>query len=1001
MGLAGAFVFSVDRRGLLAVLSIAASVSYALLAGAAATGLKDAQAALGAGVQDPDVVVVRDGYAAFRLEELSAAPDQGLSILNVEGRTFYTAVIAAGGGLGADEARAGRAVGLAKGSTLVLAARNLTVVDVAVLPGAAPYWFEVGPETLRALGGSTDSLHVATYGNLDPPATDALRDAGFQVLEAPAALGFYVAGSRQLVDVVRATAAASALVVGLLASAFVHLELRARRASYATLQLFAGPRVVRRLAAARGITLVVAGHVVALLATQALLLLLRRAGAAPLALPGSYVAYAMGLTLAGGLLGLAPALWRASRRLGAQHLQAIAPRPRMPRALRPTLVSWRSLVPLVAAGIVLSASLGVIFGIVDMPRQLFGTEEGQIVAAATGNPLRGTVSAFYGDHLDEAEGIRAASPEIYAPTVIEGRPVMVRGVSWPDLLELDDVRVVQGREPRALGEVALGARLVDRLPTAVGATLWTPSAYTRSALPLTVVGRVEAPGLLADEALVTLETARALTDLAPAEVTLVRVRPEPVAATQPPGAALLPTAIEVTRIELAPPEPVPQEPAEAVVTVVNFSPFPAARTLTLQVDGVPVSDARAALEGHSEGQVRIPFRVPLSGFVTLHVNPTAQFGAASPAYALEAPTRALLGHNLTVRVSDRDGQAAPNVRVQLDGQTATTNATGHAVLLPIRAGNRTLVAEGAAGRAARLVLVIAPQDLDRSRLVYHQIVGPTQMVAGTWSGTALVENVGGVLYEGALPLLIDGNATDTTSVHLRPGVLQRVTLEIPLAPGEHRIGPLEAEIAIRVIDPTQAATEPGAAAPGAATLEQLLAQRRERAAQGAAPTTDPATAFFRDTFENLDAALTLVVLATVVHAGLVVAVATHREAEAHAATIGVLAALGADRRALRGRVLREYGLVGAVAGLLGAGLGVGAAWLAATAGFLQGFGHGLLPRADWEFQARLAAVLLITIWASALVAVEAVRGRTVRALLAEGPRRAARPPLAQLLGDGG
>lgn len=999
MGLAGAFVFSVDRRGLLAVLSIAASVSYALLAGAAASGLKDAQAALGAGVQDPDVVVVRDGFASFRVSELPQPPDSVLSIQRVEGRTMYTALVPADAGLAAHEARAAPSAGLPAGSTFVVGGMNLTVTEVRLVPGAAPHWIGVAPGTFPALGGTTDSVHVATYRDLDPRLADALRSAGFRVLEAPAALGFYVAGSRQLVDVVRATAAASAIVVGLLASAFVHLELRARRASYATLQLFAGPRVVRRLAAARGITLVVAGHVVALLATQALLLLLRRAGAAPLALPGSYVAYAMGLTLAGGLVGLAPALWRASRRLGAQHLQALAPRAPRLRALRPTLVSWRSLIPLVASGIVLSASLGVIFGIVDMPQQLFGTREGQIVAATTGNPLRGTVSAFYGDHLDETEGIRAASPEIYAPTVLGGRPVMVRGVSWPDLLELDAVRVAEGREPRAFGEVALGARLVDRLPTAIGATLWAPSAYTRSALPLTVVGWVEAPGLLADEALVTLETARALTDVAPAEVTLVRVRPEPAAATRPPGAPLLPTGIEVTRIELAPPDPVPQEPAEALVTVVNFSPFPAARTLTLQVDGLPVADAHATLQGHSVGEVRIPFRVPLSGVVTLQVNPTAQFGAAAPAYALEAPTRTLLGHNLTVRVSDRDGQAAPNVRVQLDGQSATTDATGHAVLLPVQAGNRTLVAEGDAGRAARLVLVIAPEDLNRSRIVFQKIVGPTQMVAGTWSGTALVENVGGVLYEGPLPLLVDGNVTHATQVHLRPGVLQRVILELPLAPGDHRIGPPEAEIAVRVIDPAQAPPEPGAAAPGAATLEQLLAQRRERAAHSAAPATDPATAFFRDTYENLDAALTLVVLATVVHAGLVVAVTTHREAEAHAATIGVLAALGAHRRALRGRVLREYGLVGAVAGLLGAALGVGAAWIASTAGFLQGFGHGLLPRADWEFQARLAAVLLVTIGASALVAVEAVRGRTVRALLTQGPRRTARPSLSQLLGD--
>lgn len=1011
MGLARGFVFSADRRALLAVLAIAVSVGYALVAGAAVTGLKDAQEALSGDLQDQALIVQLDDGQLAALDRLGQAPTVVLATQATGDHVLYAVLSGDRDGSGpavnaSDAALAGPSSALAPGDQLTVTGpagtRVVNVTDrlAEPTPGAASTWLRVSPQLITELTGqpAEDQARLAAYTDPAPDLAGSLTRQGLEVHRAPAATTFYTAGADQLVGAVRTTVAASTLVVGLVASAVVGMELRTRQRSFATLRLYGGPGLVSRLVAARGLVLLLAGHLLAIAATYGLLEVAERGLDLSLQLAGAHTLLAVGATMTGGLVGLIPPTVRARRPLRASALEARAPPSWLPKPLRLTVASWRLVVPLAVSALVLSASLGVVFGAVAIPSQIFGPSGNDVIAETQGNPLRGSVSSFLGDHLSEVDGYAAASPEIFAPTELDGHPVMVRGVDWAKLTDMDEVRVTRGSAPDGPGQAVVGQRLGQKLSLAIGSHLTLPSAYTASLQSVEVVGWVQAPGLLADELLVDLPVARALTDLPADRVHLVRFATDPGLEPTERAALAPPRGIEVTGLRLRPITPVPYEPVDAVIEVANFGPDTATRHLTLRVNGQPVADRWVQVGGQETRQVVLGFTAPATGVQQVQVNPTLQPEAGEPAYTLEAPPATPVDRNVTVRVLDRrDGAPVAGVQVRLDGAEATTGPDGRARLLAAQIGNRSLVADGPDGRAAQPILVVAPGAIHRPELRVVDLDGPSRIPAGTWQGVAIVENIGGAPFDGTFTVPVDGNATNATELRLLPAERARVPVQLELEAGEHTLGPPGAQRTVQVVPPGEFRSEEGTPK----TVEELLELRRQQARQQRATSQQATAAFLGDTFENLNTALTIVTLATVLHAGLITLVATHRTIETRTGTIGTLSAVGATPGNLRGRAAREYLLVGAVAGLGGTVLGLALVALAAQLGWLAGFGHALVPRTDPGFVLRIATAAVATTLAAAVLSIEQARDRRLGQLVHQGPRRTERPSLDKLLREAG
>lgn len=1002
MGLAAAFVFSLNWRAVLAVLAIAVSAGYTLVAGAAAGGLKNAQDIVGEQLAQSQWVVSRPDGSGFSRDEVPGGPVSAVAVVEAGGTTYF---VLRGGSFAQPapgRVTAEPAAGFRVGQALVVAGVSVAVDERGVTPGVLPTWIGVDEGTFRSLGGPPPpTVHLAAYADLDAADQLALARSGFQLHGAPAAFAFYTQGAQEIVSVLRVTAAASAVVVGFLTGTLVRLELNAHRTSFATLQLFAGARRVQTLLALRVGVLLAGGLGAAWGLTTAALFLLQRGGAPNLALSSSYLAWALPVVAAGGALGVVWSIRRLGRPLAIRDIAGAGSGRSGIAGRRFLFASWRMVVPLSVSALVLAGSLGVSFGVIQMPNQIFGVASGTVVANLDGNPLRGAVPAFFGEHLDEIEGYRASSPEIFGPTVIDGKPAIVRGVNWTRLAKLDGARVVEGREPQAFGEAVFGQGLARRLGASVGDSYWVPASYHAGLVKITVVGLAKAPGILSDEALVTLPTGRALTGLQADEVNIARLSLNESfvrrGGTFPP----IPTGVVVTHLDLRPSVPVANQTAEVRVHLLNFAKDGRSHPLTLSVNGQPEAERTVGISGFSARVEPFTFRVPASGLLTLRVNPTVVVETEDPAYTIEAPPIVASDSAFTIRVAQRDGRPAGGVAVELDGFRGPADSTGAVEASSGTLGNRTILVTGTEGRAARSVLVVRAEDLDRARLHWHGLDGPGRAPVGSWTGTATVENLGGATFDGPLPVPLDGNTTNATQVTIPPGVTQRVPITMGFGLGAHRIGPPGAELAVDVFDPLAEPTAPPPPQPGSdgqSEVERLLDQRRAQTPPAVGSSGDATIGFLGDTYENLNAAITVITLASFLHAALIVFITLRREMEERGANIGTLAALGASRGAIRARCVVEYAVVGAGAALGGTLLGLLLAWAAAEGGYLHGFGHSLGPHADPIFGLRIAAASLATTLAAAAISVDAVRNQNLRRLLAAGPSRTARPPLESLIG---
>jgi hypothetical protein len=869
-----------------------------------------------------------------------------------------------------------------------VAGLDLTVERGDPGPGARSDWIEVNETTFTALGGADDpTVHVVYVGTLADDDRDRLTDRGFQAHQAPAALPFYVSGAEQLVTSVAVTVASSAIVVALLASGFVNMELRAKRKTLATLKLYAGAGRVRRVIAGRGLVLLAGGHLLALTAMFGLTRLLASASPLDVTLKPTFALGAASATFVGGAIGLAGPLGRAGERVEASALSEREPPGWLPRWLRPSLASWRVVLPLVAAAMILAASLGIVFGMVDLPTQLFGEGGEQAIADASNNPLRGTVDPFPGFHLGDVDGFTGASPEIFAPSTLDGEPVMVRGVSWSDVTQMEELTLQKGRPLQGSGEAVLGSRLADRAGVSVGDRVQIPSAYTPSVTSLQVVGITQGGGLLDDEILVPLNTARGMTQLEEDRVNLVRY------ATASSEEASLPDGVEATNLTLSPSEPIPSEEVTVEVGIVNFGRGTDTKQLTLRVNGQPVDDAWPTLPGRSTGTAEMSFTVPRSGIDRVSVNPETRPEAGQPAYEIDTPNVATVDRPLEVIVRDRQGEPASEVEVSVGSVSNRTDEEGRTHLAGIQPGNRTVEAEGSAGRAAASVVFVEPGDLHRPRAVIQEIDGPRRVDPGqTWRGVVAFVNLGGEAFRGRPEVRVDNGTQTVQDIRLLSGREVRVPLEVDADRGAHIVG--ENGTAFRFHVANESSGDPPGSFEEEMSVEELLQLRREQARDGSGSGSSATQAFLGDTFENLNAALTLIVTATVLHAGLVTFVAVSRQIDERRSNLGALTAVGASDGDVRERAVREYITVGLPSALLGVSLGLLIAAFLSSVGLLFGFGHTLTPRAGLGFGLRIGLAALATTVIAALLAIEAQTGDRGQA----GPSRADRPPLETLTG---
>ena len=144
-------------------------------------------------------------------------------------------------------------------------------------------------------------------------------------------------------------------------------------------------------------------------------------------------------------------------------------------------------------------------------------------------PFTGTIPISLTRQINSLNGVIATSPEVIAPTTINGQAVFIRGILPQSLPQLDPIVVVKGEDLKLTdtNRAIVGRTLAQRLNLKVGDQLLVFSVFSERYVQLVVKGVFQSESSLNDEALVPIYVGQWLRGLNYDYVTLVRAKIDP------------------------------------------------------------------------------------------------------------------------------------------------------------------------------------------------------------------------------------------------------------------------------------------------------------------------------------------------------------------------------------------------------------------------------------------------------------------------------------------
>lgn len=955
MSLKRALVFGVSGRFLLSMLAVSATVMYALFAGSAVSGLRSAQDILEESTLSENGVFAATPGASFAADD---AP-QGTTGLWVHGVDSNGTTYATTRTSWPYEDRHVVVLPHARSfNETAWQTANFTVIQGAAPDGAQGSWVLIPPASFDAL-----------FPQLTGRATVAVG-TGAEFLPAPAVDEFYAKGAEQITSGLAFVAFTSVFVGSVVASVATRLEVLARRSDYALVQAIGAGRLAKRLVAQRALVLVATGAVIGMIVTYALLAYANRTQSRlQLEVPAGYAWLTLASVVIVGSITAAFVGIRTLRGdLAAKLARRGVPIRRFPGPIRFWFVTPRIAAIVAVSVLATTVTIGVILGAVDAPEKLLDpSDEFEVLAGSTGNPLRGSVPRLAAELAAASTGADAVSPEVFAPTVIADHPVMVRGVHPPGWTNLTGGRIVEGRWFQSIDEAVLGVRAQRALDVDIGQTLRVAGSYRAVVHDVVVVGIVQAKTLEDDEVLVPLDTAASLAGLDGRTVHMIRVK-GPVNETSD---RLLFEGVHVVSLSISPSPPLQGLVATASAEVVNTNPGRASRELTLRVNDEEVETTRVELDGFERETVAFNFTVPATNPIRVEINPSLEADTVPSKLRLRAPKFATVEDGLAVTAFGADGFAASNVTFSTPWQTVTS-ANGSATLEvqqpgPFRVEARTETAFGGldvfgtreawkdeAHLVATRITIFATESIDASTTKFDAIIHVT--------------NLGGRTHDAPVEAQwLDQSASVPSDVG--PYASTQLKLSATAPYGRLTVTALGVSGSA---DLEPSSSSGGAGAPGTPpdSVEEAIAKKRPITFEATETRTQR---FLNDVFENLETATTMVLLATAVHGAVVAWVAVRREVVERQSIIRIVNAVGATEGQLRVRAARDAALSTIPGILLGFALVPFAFALGDLAGIPSAFGHRLTPSLSFEVFLRIGAFFML---ATVLAAASAVRVTT-------------------------
>jgi ABC-type lipoprotein release transport system permease subunit len=657
----------------------------------------------------------------------------------------------------------------------------------------------------------------------------------------------------------------------------------------------------------------------------------------------------------------------------------------LPPRLRPTLVKWRTLAPT-------AATLTVFVVVV-----VLGWSAGATVAPALGSggttitepgavhPVASTVPEGYATAL-EGTGVNA-SPEILAFTLLDDRPVLVRGGEFGAFASVSDARLVAGSSPSTPREAVVGEDLAARLDLQPGERVALGGSTTPTVTRVTVVGVYAAPGPFDDQVLVPLPTARHLTGKRPGIVQFVRTDRVPDAGAEGEG---------LTAVEVAVPERVPANRSVQVsATVLNGGPSPVTERMTARLG--PATDAtQLSLDPLERRTVTFTLRAPAAGTHTLAVldarrevrvrNATAIDGGNSSPANGETGTIRIEGlrervpPNSTrrVRVLTAAGTPAANATIEVGDRRVGTDDDGVAAV-PFGGPGTVTVVAAVQGNTTRRTVNVTPSA--RRTLEIDVEITPSRPSSLT-RATVIVgaTNPWGPPLDRTITVAIAGR-TERRHLQVPPGERAAVRVELPrLTPGEYQI-----RTVVTTADGDRTATVTEVLR--IRGNDRLVAALAARGREGGATSIGSAV-------EAVFGNLTLVTAGIVVLAGLMsvgsVAATFAGAIHGRRRTLGIRRATGAGPWRVLQMVLADALRIGVPGIALATVAGYGLLLIASRLGQLTAFGIAIDPVVTpWLLGSVVLGAVAVVVAGATVTTLGVLRAEPARLLRGDrvGPRR--------------
>ncbi|HET6405634.1 MAG TPA: FtsX-like permease family protein [Candidatus Thermoplasmatota archaeon] len=621
--------------------------------------------------------------------------------------------------------------------------------------------------------------------------------------------------------------------------------------------------------------------------------------------------------------------------------------------LRRTLIA-----PLALLVAIVTTSVSLYVGIGEAPAAFFGdADDVLLLPAGELIPGQGAVDSRLVDALGEHESVRRVSAEIFAATVVRERALLVRGVDIARFLEFESAAITTGRAPEAPHEALAGRSLAQALRLRVGSELLVPGAKSHALLSVRIVGIVETSGPARDELVMTLDGARALVDLPPHAVHVIRIDPHDrgaaVALVRGAGAAF-----SYSNVSLSTEAPLPGQLVTLTAELTNWGLIDASHTATIRAGEEVLATRSFRVPARQSVPIEIPFRVPATGASNVTINPTIPLETRTPRLVIEAPQVGGVGVPLSIAVRERSGAPAGNVTVTTADESSTTNGEGVASVTPRASGLLQIVAYRA-GVAEALADVFIAQPGHEGRAAPLVIAAAVPHTSGfVWAERSLLisveaMNIGGAAGDLSVPVKVDGAVVANASFTLPPGARGRAIAELPpLEPGNHTIevDGMRLRVHATISDPA---------------IEAIL-QRYDAVARANTSGADVAgaqRAFVEQVTGNVRVAIFALSLATGALAAAAALAVIVREMDERASALGTLKALGASSEQARDIFARDALLISSAGATVGIALGVMVAMGIEASHMLHAFGHEIHPRYPWVGLTLifLLAVLYVTL----------------------------------------